>query len=175
MTGTAACVMAPSGMLVGVGHTCTLGADECQPGLVCQADNCGSRCYKYCNSDLDCPNSTCSRAGGGSYKVCDVPFADCNPIGASMANCGATQLACYISAKTVDKTVCDCAGSGIGTTPCTNSRDCLPGNICVDVGGGNFQCMQACRLDGTGMQCPAGPAQCSRYLNNTSTTFGYCF
>src|SRR5262249_29943923 len=54
--------------------------DDCSPGLVCLNDACNARCYKFCKTDMDCPNSTCTKDAGGGVKVCDVQAVTCNPI-----------------------------------------------------------------------------------------------
>ena len=52
------------------------------PGLFCRAE-CGTgHCYKYCESDSDCPvsGSTCALNGPGTYRLCSLPQPACDAI-----------------------------------------------------------------------------------------------
>jgi hypothetical protein len=148
--------------------------DLCAPGLVCMADGCGSmtgRCYQFCKTDQDCPSSVCSRDVGGGQKVCDVPNVACNPVRAGMSDgCGTSNdtLVCYVSSTVKDRTFCDCPlDAGLANTPCTLSRDCVPGLACVA-----SQCRQVCKLvNGTSTDCAAGQ---TCYKLNGSDQYGYC-
>jgi hypothetical protein len=147
--------------------------DDCQPGLVCMMDACGSRCYRFCRSDADCPLSTCSRNAGGGFKVCDVQSMTCNPVrnNGMPTNCPGAAQGCFIVPNGTDTTLCDCPGAGKTGTQCSFSRDCFPGLVCVDVGGtGTGTCKPACSLAPGATDCGAGT--CTAIKN--SVKFGYC-
>jgi hypothetical protein len=152
--------------------------DDCGPGLVCMTDFCASpRCYKFCRSNSDCPNSFCEKDGPGGTMVCDIPFNDaCTPT-APVSGCG-TQ-SCYVSSTHPTHTICDCTGSVPEGYQCDRSRDCFPGLLCVRPAGAGFECRRVCRLDGTGAQCPGGPTACAQYRganpsNQPHQIFGFC-
>lgn len=159
--------------------------DNCEPGLVCiVAQSCLGRCFKFCRSDAECTNTTCTREVipmQGGQKVCDVPFNDnCIP---SVGNtgCGTGAMACYLSSASPQHTFCDCPfGATASNGLCTHTRDCVKGLACVDRGTGEpATCLQVCRLNS--MECPSGlPASCRQYYGNPRgtmphPTFGYCY
>jgi hypothetical protein len=146
--------------------------DDCAPGLVCMTDGCGMRCYRFCKTDNDCgPMTPCSKTVGPGAKVCDVPFASCDPSkGGKDDGCGtpSDNLACYASVSQMDRTYCDCpTGAGGINTGCTMSTDCNPSLVCAGSVGAT-QCRQACDL--TKPICQSGV--CTPL--NGSTKLGYC-
>jgi hypothetical protein len=157
----------------------TAANDSCGPGLVCMNDQCFGRCYQFCRADLDCPGSFCSRIAPGGLKVCDVPIADCNPIGTSN-NCPGTAPGCYLSFNHPENTICDCGGGVMKGKECSGSRSCLPGGlVCIDptTDGGTPLCLPVCELDG-GSGCVGGAA-CIPYTgsspsNTPNPKYGYC-
>jgi hypothetical protein len=167
----------PFGTLGAVGAACSVmidGSDNCSPGLTCMVDGCGSRCYAYCRSDLDCPMSACNRDAGGGQKVCDVPYVSCNPVTANPAVWGCPLLneGCYLSPTARDVTLCDCPFStkGIGM-PCKLDHDCDAGLVCIDPTGGNtYECHQVCSLTAA-TTCVTGGVCLP--LNN-SAKYGFC-
>jgi hypothetical protein len=156
--------------------------DSCGPGLVCMDDNCGDRCYRYCRSDGDCPGASCSNPAPGGLMACDVPNVDCNPMALSaggQTGCPTTSQGCYISSTHPDHTVCDCTGGGSEKTPCTRSRSCLPGLLCVDpIGSGSKLCLRVC-LRSNASNCTPDQT-CQQYVGSTTTntpnpTYGFCY
>ncbi len=146
-------------------------ADDCAPGSVCMPDGCDNRCYKFCSDDRDCSNAACNRGVDGGL-VCDVPFAACNPVGATSGCAGAA--VCYLSASHPDRTICDCPFDAKGpNVDCVHSRDCVRGLACVDRGNGRPICLQVCLLTNGGVDCPGGAGSCHAYATND--TYGYCF
>jgi hypothetical protein len=147
--------------------------DNCEPGLVCLVDSCGSRCYQFCHADKDCKDATCSVGVGGGVKVCDVPAVTCNPVGsASAMGCSATALVCYASGSAPDRTFCDCpAGVAGPNAACSSSIDCFRGLVCVDAAGGtDFRCRQVCDLTaGAASGCPG-----TCIPMNGSKKYGFC-
>jgi hypothetical protein len=159
--------------------------DACAPGLVCLEDACNGigsgsgRCYKFCRSDADCPNSQCYRALPGGWRVCDVPNVDtCVPTpgggGCSMASQG-----CYIAIARPSHTVCDCTGSAGANELCDGSRSCFPGLLCVDPNGAGTICLRVCDLSLNGADCGA-LGSCRQYSGNTggamvNPKYGFCF
>jgi hypothetical protein len=124
--------------------------DDCDVGLVCRNDGCGSRCYRFCQTDADCPGAACLARPGEIAKTCDVPFAACDPVGgAAASSCpgGGASLGCYLSAASPGQTVCDCpTGDQREGLACATSRDCLPGLACLDpLGGADLRCRVVCR------------------------------
>jgi hypothetical protein len=168
-------VASPLGQL----DSCDPTNDLCGPGLLCLNDSCFGRCYQFCSVDADCPNSFCSRSAPGGLKLCDVPNADCNPIGLAN-NCPAAAPGCYISFNHPEHTICDCGGGTSPSAACSGSRSCLPGGLlCVDPtnDGGTSFCQPVCQLDG-GAGCP-GSVPCHPYTgsspsNTPNPKYGYC-
>jgi hypothetical protein len=166
----------------GLGEACAIASasssaqtDDCAPGLVCVMDTCASRCYKFCKSDMDCGASTCTRDAGGGVKICDVQPVTCNPIRTNgmPTGCPGDAQGCYLSGTVKDRTFCDCEFKAGGTNaPCSVSRDCFPGLVCVDVGGtGSSFCRPVCGLAVGASDCVGGTTCVAL---NKSTMFGYC-
>jgi hypothetical protein len=184
------CNQVTSTNLKGLLQNCTISSagadsqtDDCEPGLVCIADGCGSaRCYQFCRTDDDCANAACDRPLGSSgTKVCDVPYADCNPVGTTSGCTGSAKVACYLSSSHSEHTVCDCPYMAVtGQMPCERSRDCVRGLACAAVPGmgGTKWCLQACRGDS---DCPTGDTgSCHAYRGSSGTgtpnpTYGFCY
>jgi hypothetical protein len=187
---TVTCNDVPLGPTAGLMQFCTPlstdlpgQTDNCEPGHVCITDGCFDRCYRFCRQDSDCTNAGCNREViAGGQKVCDVPFVDCTPLpGNANTGCGGGTMACYLSSSHPNRTVCDCPFNAVGANgPCTRSRDCVPGLVCVD--RGPMQpgvCLQVCRL-GTDDCGTGNPMSCRNYtgrpLGTTMhATYGYCF
>jgi hypothetical protein len=168
-----------------VGQTCLITnagqpdqGDDCGPGLVCMED-CGgggrAHCYQFCRSDAECPQSTCTRRppGGGNQRVCEVPFANCDP--QNNQGCADTLHGCYLLSSetrpggTGDRTVCDCSmGQGTAGQSCSDSRDCFMGLVCPTSGAGSGYCRRVCDPDAASPGCQ-GTLQCRRY-----GAWGYC-
>jgi hypothetical protein len=147
---------------------------DCDPGLVCWNEPCGSLCARFCRSDADCPGSVCARTLAGGFKACDFPASDCNPVSAlGDMKCPVTDEGCYLSATIPDRTVCDCPNlSQKNGEPCNTSRDCLPGLVCADpLGGIVLLCHPACSLTMTPSGCP-GAQMCHSFKGTTK--FGVC-
>ena len=176
----------------------TTQSDNCGPGQVCvTANNCGARCYQFCRTSNDCTNgASCSRDAGGGYMTCDVPPFDCDPVigAASKTSSGcpgmtATSLfGCYLSATT-KTTLCDCQnsnGNGIEGSPCSHSRDCFAGLICIATSSAQpTSCHRVCRLPGDSGAavspdeggCKSGPPACTPIPfsdGTTNPTYGFC-
>jgi hypothetical protein len=175
-------------------QTCTLNSvgtaaqnDACAPGLVCLEDACmgigsgSGRCYKFCRSDDDCPNSQCYRTLPGGWRVCDAPNVDsCVPTAPGTSGCTGAQVACYIAIARPSHTVCDCFGDKIANEPCEGSRSCFPGLLCVDPNGGGPVCLRVCDLSLGGADCGVPGAVCREYFGNTGGAmkhpkYGFCF
>lgn len=162
--------------------------DNCGPGEVCiEPTTCGTLCYQFCRTNLDCPSQNCGHEVGNGLKVCDAPFTNCDPT--LRSQCGAGSLtACYISQEN-GKTMCDCPNNvplGTAKDKCTESRDCNPGLVCYNATGriGDSQCRRVCKLptdggasDGTASTCAGGAANCMPMRLSSgmvTTTWGYC-
>jgi hypothetical protein len=176
-----------AGALKKAGDACDISApgtrsqsDNCGPGLVCVDDSCNGRCYRYCRSDGDCPDSTCTRSAGGA-KVCDVPTVACDPVGrGATTSCASSAQGCYLAdvgggadaGGGSDRTLCDCPfGAAPEGGTCVSTRDCLPGLVCVAAGdAGGSQCQPVCALDGSGA-CTSGRTCVAL---NGSTKYGTC-
>lgn len=153
--------------------------DNCSTGLVCLEDCATARCYRLCQGDGDCPSSACTRsAPGGSPRVCERPFVECNPlaIGADLGGCDA--YGCYLlshqpSPTGGDRTVCDCSmpAGGAGST-CSDSRNCFRGLVCPPAGAGPGagRCQKLCDPEMAASGCPTGTT-CQLFGAN----WGYCF
>jgi hypothetical protein len=147
--------------------------DDCEPGLVCFDETCGSLCVRFCRVDKDCPNSTCTRPLPGGLKGCDVPPSACNPVTALGGTSCAAAQGCYLSATATDQAFCDCpANAQSPGESCNDSRDCVRGLTCVDATGGmDFRCHVTCTLMGATSGC-TGTETCHALGNNVK--FGYC-
>ena len=164
-------------------------SDNCAPGMVCIEEGCFPRCFQFCRNDQDCPASACTRdiPAHTGQKVCDVPFMDsCVPLPSGQnTGCGNANsaMACYISSTNPTHTVCDCPFNAVGAnSPCSRSRDCIKGLVCVDRGLGQPTCLQVCKLSNNGSDCLSNPTAgaCHPYtgipLGQTPhPTFGFCF
>lgn len=168
-----------------VGESCIitdLGAadqsDNCASGAACVEDCAQTVCFRICNSDDDCPGSSCTRTTTSGTRICEVTYASCDPHGLDgQQGCDGSR-SCYLLSSTAapgggDRTVCDCTmGEGGLEAPCVDSRDCFPRLVCpVATAAGGGACRQACdpgNLLNTG--CPAGTA-CNRY----GSKWGYCY
>jgi hypothetical protein len=179
MSGTLTCNVPLPSRARALGEACDVSSggtaqqtDNCAPGLVCRDDACGSRCYKLCKIDADCPMSTCTIDLGGGTKVCDVQATTCNPVGNSSTPMGCPGMVqgCYLSTTVTDRTVCDCPFKAGGPqASCVISRDCFPGLVCVDATGtGNATCHQACNI--ASPDC--GGLTCMPF--NRSKKYGFC-
>jgi len=161
------------------GETCVAGSGdaECGPGLSCLGDACGHRCFKFCRAPADCGQVRCNIAITDSagtkteYKACDVPPAECNPVGllaatSSCAGKGDTgALQCYPTSPTTAG--CDCPETippkGEGD-PCAGDRQCRGGLACI-----NNHCHMLCDL--TKPMC-SGDRTCKPYMG--SPKWGTC-
>ena len=163
--------------------------DNCLPGYVCIDEGCFPRCFQFCQTNMDCANSSCTRDVGGvdsGQKACDVPFVDCVPLPGSLnMGCGPATgtMACYLSSSDPTHTICDCPFKDIGSNgACMRSRDCIRGLACVDKGDGSTpQCLQVCRLADEGQtDCPSRVrGSCHPYFGAPRSSqphpvFGYC-
>jgi hypothetical protein len=180
------CNQVTSNNLKGLLEACTVSSggtaaqsDNCAPGLVC-LDGCGgTRCYQFCQKDQDCPNAACDRpVGTNGQKVCDVPFVDCNPFGATAGCSGFSTVACYLSSTHPDKTVCDCPfKAGAPNEACDRSRDCNRGLACAYYAGSR-KCLKVCVTDN---DCDVGvTGSCHAYLGASgagpaNATYGFCY
>jgi hypothetical protein len=162
--------------------------DNCGPGMVCIEEGCFPRCFQFCRSDQDCPTSACTRdvPAKTGHKVCDVPFADnCVPLPSGQnTGCGPANsaMACYISSSNPTHTICDCPVNAVGPNyPCTRSRECIKGLVCVDRGLGSATCLQVCKLSNNGTDCVSNPTAgaCHQYTGipagqTPNPTYGFC-
>jgi hypothetical protein len=170
--------------------------DNCAPGQICMNAECGARCKQFCRANSDCNSgsttASCSRDAGAGLTVCDVPYADCDPVSGaatSATNSGCTQAiqGCYLSANTL-RTLCDCSfKSALEGKSCGRSRDCVAGLVCYDPTGGvtGTTCIRVCRLPADGgtlhpgeLACPGaspGVSRCMPFLNaDANALYGYC-
>jgi hypothetical protein len=164
-----------------VGDSCDISSqgmpnqtDNCAPGLVCVTVPCGNKCFAFCRTDADCPNSTCTGNAGGGVKICAVQFAVCDPTGTqAQQDCPALAQGCYVSSTKPDKTICECPLSAQGPgLSCTATLECSPGLTCVDpLNMGNLSCQFVCTLASSCASCPTGR---SKALGG-STVYGYCY
>jgi hypothetical protein len=148
--------------------------DNCAPGLVCLSDSCAARCYRFCKSDADCPNATCTKVIGAGIKVCSVQTTSCDPVGPSggAAGCPTPAQSCYLSQTSRDLTFCDCpspAGAGGPNSSCTSETDCFGGLTCVVVGGSAI-CRPVCSLAAGANDCVG--TTCTAI--NGSMKYGFC-
>ena len=173
-SGDLTCNPPTSTQLVGTLQACSISSaglpaqsDDCEPGSVCIGDEvCFARCFRFCRTDQDCDNASCSRDVGGGQKACGIPYQDtCSPLMIPFnSGCGVVGMACYLSATHPEHTFCDCpVGYGTSGAVCTRSRDCNPGLACTYIPSvGKAQCMQVCELSKDGSECINGGV-CRQY------------
>lgn len=157
--GTIACLTGTPGTK-GVGEVCDPSrTTDCAPGLRCRNENCkgAGRCYKFCDSDVDCPTAgtTCSISGG---TLCSLADSACDPV--VMTGCP-SGFACYPTGTTA---YCDCAGTAASGAGCVLTRDCMPGYGCVGPLGGGV-CKKVCK---TSSDCGA------LGVCTAAGAYGYC-
>jgi len=167
-----------------VGETCAVTnagtpdqSDNCVSGAVCAQDCAQSICFQTCNTDDDCPKSSCTRTTPSGTKICELTYNTCDPHSAG-AQQGCDGTYCYLlsslpSPGNGNRTVCDCPTDEKGLNEaCSDSRECFPGLVCPPAtmpGGG--ACRQACdphMLLNTGCPLPVG---CNTY----GPSWGYCY
>jgi hypothetical protein len=144
-----------------VGQTC-IETRDCVPGSACLTrcpkSSDVSVCSRYCKSDAECGGGT-SKCGLDQCSGVSIPFAacssDCDPRGPATSGC-VEGLECRLLPG--DKTDCLCVSppkpGGTDGEPCTDYRDCLPGNTCV-FETTRWSCRPICRVDAPGT-CPTG-------------------
>jgi hypothetical protein len=154
-------------------------SDTCGPGYICLGNGGGvEQCFSLCGSSADCtenvactPRPVAPPSVSQAY-VCDPPYDSCdslccNPI--SNTGCLPEQT-CYLVTNLpsvpnshTNRTVCEyVSGSTPPGSPCDNSRDCYPTNVCSFDG----KCHPVCNATNT---CVSG-AQCLAYGDQ----YGYC-
>jgi hypothetical protein len=159
--------------------------DTCTPGDICLQPGgpgaSGDFCFPLCRTSADCTlfGSACVERPIGPPDslmnprvtlVCDVPFMNCDPLGAPGSDCPATQPYCYLYNSDSDKTVCEFKiGPGSQTSNCAAARDCVNSWTCPTgntMGAG--VCHPVCEI--AAPNCSVG----SRCIG-TGTKYGYCF
>jgi hypothetical protein len=173
-----------------LGEVCNASADNCAPGFICLLESCGNglaRCYQHCTADGQCTApAACtipiqdSKGNNTSFKTCDVPEQDCNPVDGS--GCPDPALNCYLT--NANQRLCDCqtknVGQGGNNVPCNLYSECDQGYICI--AGVNGQPTAHCHVvcDVANPACPmasspdGGATQQVCVPAGTGAKFGYC-
>jgi len=116
--------------------------DDCDTGLTCLSDCSSQHCFRGCQTDGECPKSSCTRTfAGNAGKFCELPYTACNPAGMFKTSCTSPLLCTLLSSQPApgggDRTVCDCEGSlAARGEPCSQTRDCFGGLVCPPSGSG---------------------------------------
>jgi hypothetical protein len=159
-----------------LGQTCSPTNDDCQPGLICLLEGCGTqlgRCYQHCTSTGQCHAGTaCSipilngAAVDTGYRACDLAPQDCDPIGKT--GCPNAALTCYLDSA--GATLCDCPNRTVAADgACSVFNDCAAGLVCVTPAGATTaRCRPICLQSGQG-GCPNG-----RRCIADGARYGYC-
>jgi hypothetical protein len=158
-----------------LGESCSLAQDDCEPGLGCVRESCGTnlgRCFKFCATSADCPNGlSCSDSFNGAngnatgFFVCEQAPQACNPVGGAASGCPAPELGCYIVSP--GRHLCDCIGTRQTGQSCALFNECQPGNRCIQLAGMTTgTCVQVCESNA---DCTL-PEQC----RNVTQGFGRC-
>jgi hypothetical protein len=177
ISGSAPACVSSVGMKT-LGQTCSPTNDDCQPGLICLLEACGTqlgRCYQNCTSTAQCKSgTTCSiPILSGSqvdtgYRACDLAPQDCDPIGKT--GCPNAAFTCYLDSA--GATLCDCPNRAAPVATdgaCSAFNDCAAGLVCVTPAGATAaRCRPICLQSGTstcanGRRCVADGAR-----------YGYC-
>jgi hypothetical protein len=176
--------------------------DTCQPGDIClQPGGSGGTtrgCFQLCRTDDDCAalgTMAADAAAGGAAppcvlrpvgtappnfappmaRVCDVPYATCDPTPTTNSGCPLTRPDCYLVSPDpvtkADRTICEFGSGTLGNMQaCSNPRDCFKGWTCPI--GDNLPeagvCHPACNV--AAPNCPPASKGCMPY----GTNFGYC-
>jgi hypothetical protein len=157
--------------------------DNCVAGAICLtsggASSTANNCFDLCRGPGD--TTSCSTActprplwTGEANKqvyVCDPPYKTCgsasntccNPYNPTDNNCQAGSVCYLLPSKDGNnsQTVCEYA-AGTSRDSCTNSRDCLPKNVCAPPG----RCKRVCDAQNL---CTA-PGETCIFLGQ----YGYC-
>lgn len=148
------------------GQLCNPAADDCEAGLGCVRESCGTnvgRCHEFCRTSTDCTDGlSCSMTLDGGFRACALPATSCN--GQTGDGCPAG-FVCYYS-RQGDTTFCECAGQQDEADACTFYNDCIPGYTCVNIAGAST-CRRLCTT--AGGECTA-PQTCQPL----GTLYGYC-
>jgi hypothetical protein len=156
--------------------------DSCGRGYICLSNGVDvAQCFSLCGSSADCKggNVACTQRPVASPSaslayVCDPKYDSCDlsccdPIIATGSNngCPSSNQTCYLVTNgpnsQTNRTVCEYVSGGlIRGRQCTNSRDCIPTNACIE----GF-CHAVCVYPNG--PCPGG-LTCSPYGNQ----YGYC-
>jgi hypothetical protein len=161
--GTAICLAAGNKTR---GQTCNPAADDCEAGLGCVREGCGTnlgRCYEFCRTGNDCADGlTCSVTLDGGFRACGLPPAGCN---AQTGNGCSPGLVCYYR-DLGDTTLCDCPGQQDEADTCVFYNDCIPGYTCVSISG-----VSTCRR-----LCTNGGGECTapQTCHPLGDPYGYC-
>jgi hypothetical protein len=149
------------------GQECA-GLGDCQRGICLDLNDTGSRCYKFCKTEIHCIETVgpdalgftgaCAELSGVGFKVCglDVTYQTCDLL---TQGCDAGK-GCYLLDQ---DTVCLPAGAAATGESCASTNDCAPGGICV-----GQRCKRSCD---TAAADPCGAfVPCPAYWGSA----GYC-
>jgi len=160
------------------GELCNADLDDCAPGLLCQREACAAgvaRCYRFCRANTDCAPVACvlslstSTGTSPSFRLCDNPEADCNPV--KQTGCP-TGLACLAKSSNSFFCACPSATPKAEGAPCNLVSECAPGFLCQALNGPPT-CQRLCR---DANDCPradgGAPRTCSATLG--ASALGFC-
>jgi len=165
-----------------LGEVCTPQRDDCDAGLICLLEACGSnlgRCYRHCATAAQCASGVACDTpildGSGTdtgFLTCDLAPQDCDPIGRT--GCPSPALVCYLGADgggaTAGATFCDCPSRMLAQdSACDAFNDCAPGLACAaGAGVSGKRCRPICAVGGSA--CASG----QRCVAPSGARFGYC-
>jgi len=110
------------------------------------------RCYEFCTTDADCPNSACEHFKPFAAKVCTIPDETCT----IATDCDGGTAVC----------------STDGVCLCTVDADCDGDEVCLDTDlDGEGECRQACSTADAAV-CTARTAECG--MTELLKPFCYC-
>ncbi len=145
---------------VAAGDECG-GANTCVEGICLSLNDTGSRCYKFCQTPVHCPDlGACLDLSNAAFSVCEVGdiYDNCDLL---QQNCDGGK-GCY-AIDNEPLPVCLPAGSGVEDSECESVNDCGSGFVCV-----NRRCKTICDQ---GAAQPCGTfGNCSAWAGNA----GYC-
>jgi hypothetical protein len=165
-----------------LGDVCTPQRDDCDAGLICLLEACGSnlgRCYRHCATAAQCAAGVACGTpildGTGTdtgFLTCDLAPRDCDPI--ARTGCPSPALTCFVGASAggagASGTFCDCPGRALPEdSTCDAPTDCAAGLTCASGAGvSGKRCRPICLANGPA--CPSG----QRCVTASAARFGYC-
>ncbi len=153
---------------VPVGETCATQGVCLDGKCMALSNDDKNHCYKYCQSNADCPDGSCLTITGSPWKVCSLPedqYDKCNILD---QDCADPNQACYTYSSVINDPICLKVGTSDKGEQCTQSSDCKEGFDCI----GGSTCRRICSTAGGEPSCDSPFASCVPLVPSQGA--GYC-